>query len=425
MATIDRVEIKGFWSTHEVNIPINEDINFLIGANGSGKTTILNLISACLTGDSQTLSRIEFTNVKITLKDSKTKRKPSIEVIKDTETPFFQVTYKISESSSEKPYIYKLNELDEMARFRDSYQLRHRLASHGVEIKTVKQHLKEILNISWLSVNRSSDTSEPGVKSHDTSIDKKLDEFSNRLVRYLSALGKKANSLMENFQEEVFLSLLIQPNKDKDIFKIPSADVIKHEREALSHIFSQFRLNKKSYAKKIDDHFDILDRAGEKTKNGSGDLSFVEIASIFSLDRIEQTIEHWEKIDAERQKIFEPRESFLGKINSMMQRKTFTINEQNELVVQTQSGKKLPLHLLSSGEKQLLIILGEALLQERTPYIYIADEPELSLHVSWQEALTRDITEINPAAQILFATHSPDIVGSYQRKVIHVEKHIK
>lgn len=109
----------------------------------------------------------------------------------------------------------------------------------------------------------------------------------------------------------------------------------------------------------------------------------------------------------------------------MMQRKKFSINEQNELVVETQSGKKLPLQLLSSGEKQLLIILGEALLQERNSYVYIADEPELSLHVSWQEALTKDIREINPSAQILFATHSPDIVGSFGSKVIAVEKYIK
>jgi predicted ATP-dependent endonuclease of OLD family len=64
---------------------------------------------------------------------------------------------------------------------------------------------------------------------------------------------------------------------------------------------------------------------------------------------------------------------------------------------------------------------GEALLQEREHWIYIADEPELSLHVTWQEILTDNLRKINPNAQIIFATHSPDIVGSYQNRVFNLE----
>ncbi|GAB02145.1 hypothetical protein ACT4_025_01070 [Acinetobacter sp. NBRC 100985] len=76
---------------------------------------------------------------------------------------------------------------------------------------------------------------------------------------------------------------------------------------------------------------------------------------------------------------------------------------------------------LSSGEKQLLIILGQALLQEQKQTIYIADEPELSLHLKWQTSLTNAITTLNPKAQIIFATHSPDIVAAQQNKVIRME----
>ncbi|WP_236514203.1 AAA family ATPase, partial [Pseudomonas tremae] len=77
---------------------------------------------------------------------------------------------------------------------------------------------------------------------------------------------------------------------------------------------------------------------------------------------------------------------------------------------------------LSSGEKQLLIILGEALLQQSAPYVYIADEPELSLHVSWQEQLTGAISQLNRNAQIIFATHSPDIVGVHSESIIDMER---
>ena len=99
----------------------------------------------------------------------------------------------------------------------------------------------------------------------------------------------------------------------------------------------------------------------------------------------------------------------------------FKINAQNELQVTTQSGKDLPIHRLSSGEKQLLIVLGEALLQKKKPWVYIADEPELSLHIRWQESLVGNLRSINPNSQIIFATHSPDVVSTFDEKVFDME----
>ena len=69
-------------------------------------------------------------------------------------------------------------------------------------------------------------------------------------------------------------------------------------------------------------------------------------------------------------------------------RKKVVINERNELNAEMTAGRTIQLRELSSGEKQLVIILGAALLQQRAPWVYIADEPELSLHVTWQEKLT-------------------------------------
>ena len=104
-----------------------------------------------------------------------------------------------------------------------------------------------------------------------------------------------------------------------------------------------------------------------------------------------------------------------------MQRKEFHIDDRNELKVVTQSGKNLPLRLLSSGEKQLIIVLGEALLQQQKACIYIADEPELSLHVKWQESLVENLLALNENAQIVFATHSPDVVSVFGDKVFDME----
>ena len=121
----------------------------------------------------------------------------------------------------------------------------------------------------------------------------------------------------------------------------------------------------------------------------------------------------------------QPKATLVEVLNGLFQRKKIYINEKNEIEATTDSGKKLSLKGLSSGEKQLIIILGEALLQRESPWIYIADEPELSLHVRWQEKLIENLRRINPQAQIVCATHSPDVVSTYAKNVFDMERMIK
>lgn len=65
---------------------------------------------------------------------------------------------------------------------------------------------------------------------------------------------------------------------------------------------------------------------------------------------------------------------------------------------------------LSSGEKQILIILLKVLVQDNKPSILFMDEPEVSLHIDWQRKLIQYIRELNPNVQIILATHSPGII---------------
>ncbi|HCE47479.1 MAG TPA: ABC transporter ATP-binding protein, partial [Prevotellaceae bacterium] len=50
------------------------------------------------------------------------------------------------------------------------------------------------------------------------------------------------------------------------------------------------------------------------------------------------------------------------------------------------------------------------LLQDRKPYVLFMDEPEVSLHIEWQEKLITSIRQINPHVQIILSTHSPAVV---------------
>lgn len=82
----------------------------------------------------------------------------------------------------------------------------------------------------------------------------------------------------------------------------------------------------------------------------------------------------------------------------------------------------IPLEALSSGEKQILLILLRVfLLEEKEAYVLL-DEPENSLDISWQYELINILVKFNPNAQYFITTHSPSIFGDgWGDKIIYME----
>lgn len=85
------------------------------------------------------------------------------------------------------------------------------------------------------------------------------------------------------------------------------------------------------------------------------------------------------------------------------------IRSKNEIMFEQDGDELLP-YKLSSGEKQLLVILLTVLVQDKQPCVLLMDEPEVSLHVEWQQRIIEIIREMNPYAQLILTTHSPAMV---------------
>ncbi len=84
--------------------------------------------------------------------------------------------------------------------------------------------------------------------------------------------------------------------------------------------------------------------------------------------------------------------------------------------------KTIQLDQLSSGEKQMLLILTMVFLQEEKPNILLMDEPEISLHISWQDKLVGLIRKLNPNCQLILTTHSPNIfVNGWEDKIVFLQ----
>lgn len=76
-------------------------------------------------------------------------------------------------------------------------------------------------------------------------------------------------------------------------------------------------------------------------------------------------------------------------------------------------GQSLDLDLLSSGEQHELVLLHNLLFRVEPGALLLIDEPELSLHVTWQSEFLEDLIKIAKTVgfNAVVATHSPYIVG--------------
>lgn len=431
MYYLNKVDIFGFWGDKKISINFNSDINFLIGVNGSGKTTLINLIAAVLSADLPTLDRIPFDKIKLQLREVNGKNKPIIEVIKRThsKSPYPSIDFEIKEKPSDKKgSVYSLNELEEGRFYRGrSIEYSRRIYQSRISRapgSNLTEHLKSLVRASWLSIHRTTAPNRAHEeRSYESSIDQKLSELSNEFVKYFSSLEKQSTKETEQFQQTIFLSLLSDRSEQK-ITKSTEGLNIENEKDSVINIFKLLGLEEAAFTERVNTHFNSFAEAQQKL-NTEGRLTAADFAAVIGTGRIHSVVQEYNNLLDERKRIFEPRDTFLQIINSLVQGKELLITDKNELSVQTQSNKILPLTRLSSGEKQLIIILGECLLQDKKSWTYIADEPELSLHITWQETLVHNLRRINPSSQIIFATHSPDIVSNYNNKVFDMEKFIK
>ena len=122
------------------------------------------------------------------------------------------------------------------------------------------------------------------------------------------------------------------------------------------------------------------------------------------------------------QELAQEKTHFQDIINDLFHETGKTIlRDKNELYFDSY-GETISAYKLSSGEKQMLIILLTVLVQNRKPFVLFMDEPEVSLHVEWQERLLDLVVDLNPNAQVILTTHSPAVImNGWSDRVTDVE----
>lgn len=422
MFKLKTIEINGFWQTRKATASFRDDVNIIIGKNGTGKTTFMNVVHAVLSVDLDALYDNAFRSVLITLTDGKRTRTIRADRREAETAPFAIIEYHISNRRLAAPLIG-----GEESRV-VSPSARRRAAE---EAQKIKLELNALVAVASLSVYRIGGETDPELRDrvprrYTSTVDLRLLSLMQKLTQYQLELSNAAREISAELQRDVLTSLLYTEEKVQDRgYKLDFDEVV--ERQNLVSAYRQLGVGGTEVAKKIQDHLAAVGKTVKYLREMSQARAKGEpIASnrpvdFAALEAFKLTSKVVSKsLDAEKKtkEIFSQVDLFLRTLKTFVTDKTFTFSA-GELSVATEG--PIPLAKLSSGEKQLLILFIEALLQRQQAYIFLADEPELSLHIAWQRNIISAIRSINPNAQIVVATHSPEIAGKFRTAILDME----
>jgi energy-coupling factor transporter ATP-binding protein EcfA2 len=115
--------------------------------------------------------------------------------------------------------------------------------------------------------------------------------------------------------------------------------------------------------------------------------------------------------------------TFIENINLFYSNKTVMFNLAKGLTIQTPDKEVLSPTLLSSGEKQLLLLFCNVLTAQDQQSIFIIDEPEISLNVKWQRQLVQALLDCikEGKMQFILATHSLELLSLHQHNAVRLK----
>ena len=458
---IESIDIKNVQGGKNFKIDLNlkDRVSIIHGPNGCGKTTILKIINYLFNLNFFGLSIIDFESIKVTYADQSFLEVKSIEEINKptpnesgSESPslkYVKIVLSNSDNQSAtysnyadskrlcEQLIYNLGNfsisdsstfidndtqiiyspLDFIKHFNNHFIVRDfiKRKSHLTSDFTFKNKIKvdsidtQRLLIDAEDTDSTSYVPQPkgqrnmlirsrSVPTTESSVNVLARKLKKQLGSALAAYANEAQTIDQAFTEKYFIKKKELSGNDSppklylEETMSNFINMIDHQKElAQLGIINEYSLQILPVNDQIDKKEDFI------------------VLSIY----IEGMLKKQEKFGD----LFEKSSRFLFALNSLFKDKVVTMSHTDGIEVKLKNNNsiKLPLTSLSSGEQHLLVLFYELTFSLKTndPKLFIIDEPEISLHTSWQRILIDLLIQSTDAnCYFLIATHSPQIVGN-------------
>ena len=428
MKRITSLEVKKLFGRYDYSIDniSQQDLRILFGANGCGKTTLLKILDDAAKLKISDILEINFENLKISYDDS-----CYLEFVKDKEKTLFNI-----KSAKKKIKSYDLSDKDKVFidYIRKSSERRYHEYIHIPSSGMVRRRLIEEKPIHYILYSPENDI-EYLEKIFADDPNNKAMEFLNLLKEFKSSckfisadrLISLKNNKHHSDNEQSIVSGIenIIKQIDKEISDAAERySQLSQEKDSsyvkrLIRNYSDKDKERELVFKKIEElkkRIDKLVSLGISTDNFNEHYSTAKInkGSLHALDiycdDTNEKLNVYKELETKLSSFFE----LMNLIFDETQKKIRVNNNKIEIYDNIRKCK-LDVNMLSSGEKHQIILLGDIIFSSANSNLIIIDEPEISLHVKWQESFIDNIIDIlrRNKVNLIIATHSPFIINKY------------
>ncbi|WP_116830633.1 AAA family ATPase [Pseudomonas syringae] len=443
-----RFQAKNVHDHLDFNISFNQDVNFIAGLNGAGKTTALNMMVSMLKAWMEELAELSFSEATLTLTVSE---KLSFDIVAKQAGDVLEL------SVSTLPNETLITSLQE---FRGSQE---RVSAQKFRSNKVFGFISSLSPPMFLSLDRrfikAASPIDLVTLSHFWVQEKqKKPNLDSGMEEALQLIAKKSSKVKDSqvledkkLRDRIILdsfhiasessgASLPKSNTPRDL-KLKQKTIkaallaLEFKSDDFEQMYDSFFDNLISLSKSVYEVFDKPNSDAAKSsatsrKKGVSAIPTAAKLDVLSLEsskilgkwfsnshqmaRIDRLLKMIEEYEQAKTTISNDLAKLEHLINLFLKQtsKHIEITSGGEVSISI-SGTERPLTILSSGERQILIMLTHLCLNDLLPQsgIFIVDEPELSLHISWQDMFLEAVQAAGPDLQIILATHSPAIIG--------------
>ena len=374
---ITRIKVSNLYGLHHYDILFSNEtcLKIIHAPNGYGKTTILRLIKDILEGDYHAIYSVPFDSF-IMIFDSK----EELEVVKNDQL------------------IYRFKSLNA----NEDYQVSRDLTSNKFISSNKLIHLEErlqdirskmpiyFINASRLWIESKNDKDE--TKSLLPTVLEYAKELTEWMRQALAQANYSGQALDASFPVRLMQS--IENEKESGLTHEEIEEGLK-QLEATRIILQKVGLFSKSMAQR--------DYAIESVNEVSDSLR--KVLTLYLSDSKEK-LKPFEKLATKIHLLCEL-------INKRFSYKVMEVNMEDGFIFKVPTHETLKADKLSSGEQNELILMFQLLFKSPNNAMILLDEPEISLHIAWQQSFLEDMEAIARVSNIrmMIATHSPDIIN--------------